>query len=151
LDAPFELGPLRVIALAFDLPGIRFPVDLSGGVARFRHRRGVLTRIAAEAGAAALAGWAAPRLRGLLSEGSPDLVIAPIEAGFCVGVRAGASALAFDVLVAPIDGDLRLLPGAARGVGLGAPPHAIALRALAAALAPAGRVVQGAVVVPAAA
>jgi cellulose synthase operon protein C len=148
LDAPFILGPLQVVELALDLPGIRFPVDLSGGVARFRHRRGVLTRIAAEAGATALALWTAPRLRGLLSEGSPELVVAPIEAGFFAGLRAGSSALAFDVLVAPIDGDLRLLPSLARGIGLRAPPQVLALRALAAALSPHGRVVRGAVVFP---
>jgi len=32
----------------------------------------------------------------------------------------GTAALAFDLLVAPIDGDLRLLPERARGIGLGA-------------------------------
>jgi len=151
LDAPFALGPLQVVALTLGLPGVRFPVDLSGGVARFRHRRGALTHIAVEASATTLASWAAPRLRGLFTESSPELVLAPTEDGLFAGLRSGSAALAFDLLVAPIDGDLRLLPGHARGVGLGAPPQALALRALAAVTAPFGRVVRGAVVIPAAA
>ncbi|HVY46506.1 MAG TPA: hypothetical protein VHB21_11535, partial [Minicystis sp.] len=42
LDAPYRLGPIEVTELAVSLPDVRFPVDLSGGVAKFRHRRGVL-------------------------------------------------------------------------------------------------------------
>jgi tetratricopeptide (TPR) repeat protein len=148
LDAPFALGPLRVIELSLGLPGVRFPVDLSGGVARFRHRRGVLDRVVVEAAALGLAAWAAPRLRGIFAESSPEVVIAPIEAGLFAGLRSGDVALAFDVLVAPIDGDLRLLPERARGVGLRVPPQALALRVLAAAAAPFGRVVRGGVVIP---
>ncbi len=151
LDAPFSLGPLRVVELTLGLPGVRFPVDLSGGVARFRHRRGALTSLAVEAGVAALAGWAAPRLRGLFAESSPELFVAPMDGGLFAGMRWGGAALAFDLLVAPIDGDLRLLPERARGIGLQAPPQALALRALAAVTAPFGRVVRGAVVVAAAA
>src|SRR5690348_17286847 len=49
LGEPFALGPLRVTELVIRLSGIRFPVDLSGGVARFRHRRGELARLALEA------------------------------------------------------------------------------------------------------
>ena len=148
LDAPFALGPLRVVELALGLPGVRFPVDLSGGVARFRHRRGTLNRVVVEAAALGLSGWAAPRMRGIFAESSPEVVIAPIEAGLFAGLRSGDAALAFDVLVAPAEGDLRLLPERARGVGLGVPPQALALRALAAAAAPFGRVVRGAVVIP---
>src|SRR5262245_51838081 len=55
LDAPFALGPLRVTNLAISLPGLRFPLDLSGGVARFRHRRGLLARLAVDAGTTELA------------------------------------------------------------------------------------------------
>src|SRR5580692_2900408 len=132
LDAPFALGPLRVVELALGIPGVRFPVDLSGGVPRFRHRRGALSRVAVELGAAELAAWAAPRLRGILGEATPEVMIAVAPSGLLVGLCAGEAALAFDVLVAPIDGDLRLLPERARGIGLGAPPHVLAMRALAA-------------------
>ncbi len=151
LDAPFALGPLRVVELALGLPGVRFPVDLSGGVARFRHRRGALARVAVELGAADLAAWAAPRLRGLIGEATPEVLIAPAPSGLLVGLRSGGAALAFDVIVAPIDGDVRLLPEHARGIGLRVPPHVLAMRALAAVVGPLGRAVQGAVVIPGAA
>lgn len=150
LDAPFAIGPLSVVDLAISLPGVRFPVDLSGGVARFRHRRGALARLAIEASAADLVAWAAPRLRGILGDATPELVLAPIDAGVLVGARLGAAALAFDVIIAPIEGDLRLLPERARGVGLGGPPHLLAMRALSALSAPLGRIARGAVVIPAA-
>jgi hypothetical protein len=151
LDAPFRIGPITVTSLALALPGVRFPLDLSGGVARFRHRRGELTRIVVEAGAAELIAYAAPRLRGILDAATPDLVVAPVALGALIGLHSGEASLAFDVVVAPVEGDLRLVPERARGVGLGAPAQALALRALAALCGAAGKTVQGAVVIPSAA
>ncbi|WP_437596996.1 tetratricopeptide repeat protein [Sorangium sp. So ce590] len=150
LGEPFALGPLRVTELVVRLAGIRFPVDLSGGVARFRHRRGQLVRLAVEAQGTELAGWAAPRLRGLLGDGAPQLIIAPIEEGALVALRSGEAALAFDVAVAPGERALRLLPERARGVGLAAPPHALALQALSMMAGAHGRIVEGAIVLDAA-
>ncbi|WP_437479164.1 tetratricopeptide repeat protein [Sorangium sp. So ce1014] len=150
LGEPFALGPLRVTELVVRLAGIRFPVDLSGGVARFRHRRGQLARLAVEAQGTELAGWAAPRLRGFLGDGTPQLIIAPIEEGALVALRSGETALAFDVAVAPGERALRLLPERARGVGLGAPPHALALQALSMMAGAHGRIVEGAIVLDAA-
>jgi tetratricopeptide (TPR) repeat protein len=144
LDAPFAVGPLHVTDLAIDLPGVRFPVDLSGGVARFRHRRGALTRLSLEAATQDVLAWAAPRLRGLLGEPTPELILAPIEGGLLVGLRHGSAALAFDALIAPMDDDLCLIPERARGLGLGAPPQVLSLRALAALCAPFGRISGGA-------
>jgi tetratricopeptide (TPR) repeat protein len=151
LDAPFAMAPLEVMALSLGLPGVRFPVDLSGGVARFRHRRGALDHLAVELGAADLSAWVGPRLRGLLGERTPEVTLAPFDEGVMAGMRAGAAALAFDVLVAPMDGDLRLIPERARGIGLGSPPHVLAMRALAAACAPFGKAVGGAIVLAGAA
>ena len=162
LSEPFALGPMRVTELAVELPGIRFPVDLTGGVARFRHRRGALARLRVEARAVELASWAAPRVRGLLGAAAHELMLAPFEdgtardgdgdrapwAGALVAIRAGEAALAFDVAIAPGERDLRLVPERARGVGLGAPPHALALRALAALVGAAGQGVDGAVALP---
>ncbi|MEB2323383.1 MAG: hypothetical protein OZ921_12785, partial [Sorangiineae bacterium] len=42
LYEPVELGPLSVRRLSLTLPGLAFPLDLSGGVRVFRHRRGEL-------------------------------------------------------------------------------------------------------------
>ncbi|WP_437912268.1 tetratricopeptide repeat protein [Sorangium sp. So ce302] len=150
LGEPFALGPLRVTELVVRLAGIRFPVDLSGGVARFRHRRGQLVRLSVEAQGTELAGWAAPRLRGLLGDGAPQLIIAPIEDGALVALRSGETALAFDVAVAPGERALRLLPERARGIGLAAPPHALALQALSMMAGTHGRLVEGAIVLDAA-
>ncbi|MEP7120640.1 MAG: hypothetical protein ABJE95_07015 [Byssovorax sp.] len=149
LDAPWSVGPLRVTELQAGLPGVRFPVDLTGGVARFRHRRGELTRLCLEIHATELVAWAAPRLRGILGDGVPELVLAPIDGGLLVGIRRGSMALAFDTIVAPLDGDLRFLPERARGVGLGAPPHVLAMRALGALVGPLGRAIGSAILVPA--
>jgi hypothetical protein len=147
LDAPFRIDAITVTEIALRFTGIRFPIDLSGGVPRFRHRRGALDRAAVEAKPNELAAWAARSLRGILSEATPELLIAPIEAGALVGISNGQAALAFDVIVAPGDGDLRLIPMNARGLNVGAPPHVLALRALGAISRPIGRVIGGAVVV----
>lgn len=151
LDAPFSLGPIAVAALRVDLPSVRFPVDLSGGVSRFRHRRGALSLLSVEVSAADLAAWAAPSLRGILSADTPDVMIAPVEHGAIVGLCDGRAALAFDVVIAPREGDLLLIPERARGIGLGQPPHVAALRALSAIVTSAGRVRGGAAVLPLAA
>lgn len=146
LDAPHRVGPLTVSELSVGFTGIRFPIDLTGGVAKFRHRRGVLAHVAAEAKPAELAGWAARRLRGVLSDATPELLVAPIEAGALIGLRSGDAALAFEVVAAPGERDLRLVPERARGIGLGAPPHVLAMRALHAMAQPVGRVLGGALV-----
>lgn len=151
LNAPFAMGPVRIVEMALGLPNVRFPVDLSGGVARFRHRRGALRDVAVEAAAIDIARWAAPKLRGLLAESAPDVTVAPFDDGLVIGVNFGGAALAFEVLIAPIEGDLRLIPERARGMGLRVPPHALALRALAHACGGLGQIRQGAVVIPGAA
>jgi len=148
LDEPFVVGPFVVDELALALPSVRFPVDLSGGVARFRHRRGVLTKLGVLIAPASIASFIAPRLRGLLGEGTPEVGITWNEAGFSVGLRLGRAALAFDVVVAPNDRDIRLVPERARGVGIGAPPQVLALRALFEAARGMGRVAGSAIVLP---
>lgn len=145
LDRPFTLGPLVVRALELSLPDVRFPVDLSGGIDAFRHRRGVLERleVAFEGSGAP---WAAD-LSACFGGTRPDLFLAPNEDGWLVGLRAGAAALAFELAVVAADEDLRLVPFEARGVALGLPPAALALTVLGAVCRPFGRVVGGAVVV----
>lgn len=134
LDEPARLGPLVVTDLSVALESVTFPIDLSGGVPRFRHRRGRLRRLAVEARPLDLASAMAPRLSGLLGAATPELVLAPAVDGLMVGVRSGRSALAFDLLAAPMDEDLRLLVQRARGMGLSAPPFVVAVRAAGAVL-----------------
>jgi len=150
LEAPFSMGPLEVAALRVLLSDVRFPVDLTGGVAKFRHRRGRLERVELSASAPELARALAPRVTGLVGGGNeaPRVVIAPTLAGALVGIAHGASALAFDVLVAPMGGDLRLLVDAPRGVGLGAPAFVVALRVLSSSLKGVVEIRDGAIVLP---
>lgn len=148
LDEPFELGPLRVEELSLRLPAVRFPVDLSGGVTRFRHQRGELDRLHVAVRAAAVEVLAATRWRGLLGGAGPvEVTVAPFVGGAVVGVAQGPRALAFDLHLAPLDGSLRVLVDRARGLGLEAPAHALALRALSALAGAAGRVERGVLVI----
>ena len=147
IEDPRALGPLLITDVSVVLPDVRFPIDLTGGVTRFRHRRGKLTRLAVEAPTDALARHLAPRLRGLVGAGMPEVVIAPTSTGAVIGISSGVSALAFDVLLAPSGGDLRFVVDSPRGVGLGAPAFVVALRALATALRPHGSASDGFIVV----
>ena len=81
LAAPVVVGAITVTELTATLPGIRFPVDVSGGVPRFRHRRGELQTIQVEASARAVGRWAAPRLRGVVGTRVPEVWIGVRTAG----------------------------------------------------------------------
>lgn len=147
IEGARELGPLVVTDVSVVLPDVRFPVDLSGGVTRFRHRRGRLTRIAVDVPTDVLARHLAPKLKGLVGASTPEVIIAPTSQGAVIGISADGAALAFDVLVAPAGGDLRFVVDAPRGIGLGAPAFVVALRALATALRPHGESHEGFVLV----
>lgn len=124
-----SLGPLAVTELAIALSGLSFPVDLSGGVPRFRHRRGVLERLVVAGHHERLATQLAPRLRGVLGPLSPALSLSPIPGGIQFGLHDGSSALVFDALWAPREGEARFVVTNARGMGLGRPALAAALSA----------------------
>jgi tetratricopeptide (TPR) repeat protein len=136
------LGCLRITELAIAYPGMRFPADVSGGVARFRHRRGELRRLGLELDSRSLARWAAPRLRGLVSEREPDVWVAAesSKATVCVSSIAGADeetaartapAVAFDVFAIADGDDLVLVVANARGIDLPGPAIAIAVACVA--------------------
>jgi tetratricopeptide (TPR) repeat protein len=129
LYEPVDVGPLTVAKLALVLPNLKFPVDLSGGVARFRHRRGDLEHLRLALPFEALARFLSPGLKSALPNASRAQVWGRVS-GFGVGVTAGSAALAFDVLWAPTQGDARFVVGRARGVGLTGPALGHALRAL---------------------
>ena len=147
LDAPFALGPLVVTELAVALPQVTFPVELSGGVHAFRNKRGRLEHLGLTLDARTLHRIARPRLDGIVPGRLRHHMVAPLEDGWLVGLAGDAAALAFEIRLAPLDGDLRFVPVAARGLGLGAPATVLATRAIFALLKPHGRLVGGAVVV----
>ena len=129
LYEPVELGPLTVAELAVVLPNLKFPVDLSGGVARFRHRRGDLERLSLELGFEALVRFAVPRLKSVLKDLARTVVWGR-SAGLGVGLSGGTAALAFDLLWVPSHGDARFVIARARGTGLGGPALGHAIRAV---------------------
>lgn len=147
LDAPFALGPLRVEELTLSFPHVRFPVELSGGVHTFRNRRGALERIRLRLSGPDARRWARTRLAKVMAAPVAHHMIAPLEDGWLVGVATEEGVLAFEVMVSPIDGDLRLIPVNARAVGLGEPPQAQAMRVLMALVAPFGKSAGSAVVI----
>lgn len=148
LDSPYRVGPIGVEALRVVLPGIQFPVDLTGGVARFRHRRGALVSLEVEVDLAAVEARSARRVGAVVGHERPVVTLGVAESHLTVGILAGEAALAFDLVLAPLERDLRLLPENARALGLGGAPQVLATRALLAATAGAGVLVGGAVVIP---
>jgi hypothetical protein len=150
LARPAQLECLTVTDLAATLPGVRFPVDVSGGVPRFRHRRGELQRLELEAGAHAVERWAAPRLRGIVGTRAPELWIGVRRAGALVCLAAPPDAedgddaalerpragpvLAFEVHALAEQDDLVLVVEQARGTNLPRPPMVMALACMQAVL-----------------
>jgi tetratricopeptide (TPR) repeat protein len=130
LDQTLALGFLDVEKLLVSLVGLSFPVDLSGGVARFRHRRGALEHLSVSARRDKVLAALAPRMRGIVGPATPTVTIAAISGGVMVGLVSGMQALAFDVLWAPSESDARFVVCGARSIGLETPALAAALRAV---------------------
>src|SRR5690606_23581796 len=124
---------LDIVELVVRLPQVRFPFDVTGGVAKFRHRRGELERIAVELDARRAARWAEPRLRGLLGAGPCSITIAPRAFGATVTILSTdrgrpPSALAFELALVA-DPELTIVTHSARGANLPGPATALAIRA----------------------
>ena len=131
-----QIACLSVTELAVSLPGMRFPLDVSGGVSRFRHRRGQLLRVAVEIGARAVERWAAPRLVGILGPNAPEVSMTLRPSGCTValsdnadGERSQPRILVFDLAIDARDDDLRISVARARGAGLVTPATALAVAA----------------------
>ncbi|MDF2696410.1 MAG: domain protein putative component of TonB system, partial [Labilithrix sp.] len=141
LARPATFGCLDVVELVVRLPNVRFPFDVTGGVARFRHRRGELERIAVELDSRRAARWAEPLLRGLIGAGRCTVSIAPRAFGATVtlmaldpssptGRSSAPRALAFEVALVGTP-ELALVVHSARGANLPAPATVLAMRAMA--------------------
>ena len=130
LGRPMNLGPgLRVDEVFASLPHLRFPVDLSGGVPRFRHCRGRLERLVLTLPRAELEAWASAALAGVLGEGSPVLTVVPMDGGLSLGLSLEHRALAWELAWAPLGRDLCLVAREARALGVEAPALSLALLA----------------------
>lgn len=122
------LDPFVVEDLAWTLPDLRFPVDLSGGVDVFRHRRGKLSRVALSASFSKLERHARPRLREALGPAASPPRLWPLEGAVGVGLAGEQGALAFDLVWAPNASAARWIVVNARGTGALEVPLAQALR-----------------------
>ena len=128
LYEPIEIGPLSVERLSLTFAGLRFPVDLSGGVPRFRSRRGELQEIVLRLRLPELARFAGKRAREPFGPLVKPLAVWAIPGGVGVGLVTEQRALAFDLLWAADGGAARFVVSRARGVGLAAPALSVALR-----------------------
>jgi tetratricopeptide (TPR) repeat protein len=129
LYEPIEIGPLVVERLSLTFAGLRFPVDLSGGVPRFRSRRGELQELLLRVRLLDLARFAHKRVGEPFGPLVKPLALWSIAGGVGVGLVGERSALAFDLLWAADEGSAQLVVSRARGIGLAAPALAVALRA----------------------
>ena len=128
LYEPIEIGPLSVERLSLTFAGLRFPVDLSGGVPRFRSRRGELQELVLRLRLPELARFAGKRVGEPFGPLVKPLAVWGIPGGIGVGLVGEQSALAFDLLWAADAGSARFVVSRARGIGLAAPALSIALR-----------------------
>jgi len=134
LAEPCAFEPLRIVEFSVTFPGLRYPIDLSGGVHQFRHRRGVLERLAIELQPHTLSAWLAQRLHDLIGPlERPPRVHATAER-LEFGFNSVSAALAFDLVWAPWEGDACFVIERARGIGLSGPALAYVERALDSAL-----------------
>jgi cellulose synthase operon protein C len=142
LDAPLACGPLRIGLLESTIIGLRFPVDVSGGLARFRHRRSQLHVLQMEAEWAALETTLARATRGLLSLGVPSVRMSGDASSVRIALLADdpnlvadpRAALVFEATLEADGDDLRIYVHSARSIGAPLPATALAMRATAATL-----------------
>ena len=125
-----ELGPLDITELSLTLPGLKFPLDLTGGVPVFRNRRGELERLSLTLSLDGLARFAKPRLNEVIG------TLLRLPAFWCappvlsMGLVSETSALAFDLVWAPVEQTARFVVANARAAGLNTPALSAALRAV---------------------
>ena len=130
LYEPIELGPIDVTRLSITLPNLKFPLDLSGGVPHFRHRRGELERAVLRSTLTRLARHFESRLGDVLGTLVRPVAVFARPQGIGVGLVGQGRALAFDLLWVPEERHARFVVSDARGVGLPGAALGFALRAL---------------------
>jgi tetratricopeptide (TPR) repeat protein len=130
LYEPIELGPFDVTRLSLTLPNLKFPLDLSGGVPQFRHRRGDLEHVTLCTDWPRLARFFERRVGDVIGPLRRPLSVFARPQGVGVGLVAENAALAFDLLWVPDERHARFVVSEARGVGLAGAALGFALRAL---------------------
>lgn len=133
---PVSLGAIRVESICWSLPSLKFPIDLSGGVASFRHRRGQLRKLVVTGQQLELEQALSHRVRSVHkavhkpipggNRGSVSLWA--LDQGIGVGVSGAGEALAFDMHWVPTGSSARLVISNARTSGADKVPLGQALR-----------------------
>jgi len=115
LCEPVEMGPLVIENLVLTFENLRFPLDLSGGVPAFRHRRGTLQRISISFDLQRLQQWLEPRVRTVLGglERPLDLWFTPTGIGF--GWVCASNVITGELHWVPQGADARLVLDNVRG------------------------------------
>lgn len=165
LTAPVLVGPLLVDELEVELPGLKYPLDLSKGVKQFRNRRSLLRHASLRIDTSRLShAWAGElveiwgpdvrvRLRPVYDASSPEASTLGGEArnndasvgvpSLAVTVHCRKKALTFDLVV--LSGvSPRIAIDGARAVGCDEPPLLLAMQTLDAGLGAAARGASGA-------
>jgi len=143
LGRPASVACLDVTELVVRMPQVRFPFNVSGGIAKFRNKRGELERVTIELDTRKLVRWAEPRLRGLVTAGRAAVRVDARRLGATMTVfestTAGSAkpttdlaALAFEVTVTTHGDDVVAIVHRARGANLPDVATALAIRAAAA-------------------
>lgn len=151
LTEPLRVGPIEITRLETVLPNVRFPLDVSGGVAPFLSKRGKLSSLALETDARLLETWLPSVLAGILTPEAPRVSV-ELRAGIVSIVVATHSSLsrsaaedarmtararaviAWDVVPVTDNAGLTLYVSRARGVHLPEPAILLATRMMATAL-----------------
>ena len=133
LCEPVELGPLVIEHLTLTFENLRFPVDLSGGVPAFRHRRGKLQRITISANLQRVRLWLEPRVRSIVGALERPLDLWPTTTGIGFGWVETTGAVTGELHWVPQGADARLVLGSVRGIVSGQTPFARAMATLDAA------------------
>lgn len=135
LIEPRAIGPLQVERAEIALPTLRFPVDLSGGVGKFRHRRGRLLSLSVAVDRTTLEETFRRRLSEVFQQPRVTLIAEASGALLGIGEGEGSWALAMRLRWAPMaTGNPRILVEDARSSGLAMPSHEAALLAVSACL-----------------
>ena len=130
LYEPIEFGPIDVTRLSLTLPNLKFPLDLSGGVPHFRHRRGELELASLHSSFTRLSQFFGRRVGDVLGPLVRPIAVFARPQGIGVGMVGAGKALAFDLLWVPEERHARFVVSDARGVGLAGAALGFALRAL---------------------
>ena len=139
LSGAVDFGAARLLAARAKLVGVRFPLDVTGGVERFRHRRTSLELATIAIEHAATERWLASQAHDLLARGAVDARIGIVARRDDEGERRGdlrvelasiedAAIAAFDVTLGAHGGGMVLFAHRPRGASLSTPVLAIAGR-----------------------